>query len=267
MTDDNDLVEICDFTRSFIRWRIDTTKKQATTVSRKLPMTLINIRIPLECCAQITAPQAKRATQYVLCSSCKSEQVWVKRDIWHQPNADLCVFASRDQFLGFKRWDRVDKGVMRYPPSLGVQPERQLVDPAEAFDSFSIDINKRNGRRLNTIDQIIEVIGSSRPIVAQTEYDARGYHILLEYPVKTANFSERERYYQVDTGPVLLPDLDGDYHELIEGFRIAYIAHNCAEWAEFIVNVPTPLTPDIKVHHYSIAQRIEGTTNCLIEVL
>ena len=166
-----------------------------------------------------------------------------------------------------KRWDKVDKGVMRYPESLGVQPERQLGQPHKMFDRFSIEIELRWGRKLETIDQIIDTLSSSHPVVSQTEYETSGYRVLLEYPVKLVNFSDRENFYQVDTGPVLLPDFKGKYESLIEGFNVAYVAHNCADWAEFIVNVPTTLVDGIKVHHYSKSERIEGTINRLIEVL
>jgi hypothetical protein len=190
--------------------------------------------------------------------------VWVKHDVWHQPNADMCMLAGRDEFLVFKRWDKTDKGVMLYPPSLGVQPERQLGDPKEGFDRFSIDLANRPGRVLEGVDAIIETLWTATPLAAQTEYETADYRVLLEYPVKVANFSERERYYQVDTGPILLPDLDRQHRSLLEGCRLAYIAHNCPEWAEFIVCAPTPLTDAVKVHHFSQSIRIEGTRNRII---
>lgn len=261
-----DGVAITDFERSCVRFRVDTTKKPPKTVSRKLPMTLNNVRMLLDARAVITHKPSGRVHDYVVTASCKSEQVWVKRDVWHQPNADMCMLAGRDEFLVYKRWDKADKGVMRYPASLGVQPERQLDDPKECFDRFSIDLARRPGRVLGNVDAIIEALWASTPVVAQTEYETSKYRVLLEYPVKVVNFSERERYYQVDTGPVLLPDFDHEYRSLLEGCRLAYVAHNCPEWAEFIVCVPTALSDGVRVHHYSQSVRIEGTRNRMIAV-
>jgi hypothetical protein len=119
---------------------VDTQKKPALTVSQKLPMTLNNVRVPIECRLELVDPQGKK-NAYVLTASCKSEQVWVQDKVWHQPNADMCVIASEDQFLVFKRWDKCNKGVMRYPTTLGVQPERQLERAEAAFDRFSIDLH------------------------------------------------------------------------------------------------------------------------------
>lgn len=262
-----DRVSIIDFERSCLRFRIDTTKKSPKTVSRKLPMTLNNVRMRLDARVVIMHKVSGRIYDYVLTASCKSEQVWVPRDIWHQPNADMCMLAGRDEFLVYKRWDKADKGVMLYPPSLGVQPERQWGDPNESFDRFSIHLATRRACVLGSVDAIVEALSADTPVVAQTRYEASGYEVLLEYPVKVVNYSERERYYQVDTGPILLPDFEGKYRSLLEGCRLAYIAHNCPEWAEAIVCVPTPVADAITVHHYSRSIRIEGARNRLIAVI
>ena len=166
-------MEVCDFVRSFVRWRIDTQKKPAITVSRKPPMTLNNVRVPLECRLEIIDPQGRKA-EYFLNASCKSEQVWVQSDVWHQPNADMCVIASRNQFLVFKRWDKCNKGVMRYPETLGVQPERQLEPVEAAFDRFSIDLRMIKAQELKTTTEIIETLFSDRPVISRTEYKQNG---------------------------------------------------------------------------------------------
>ncbi len=259
-------MDICDFERSYIRFRIDTQKKPAISVSRKLPMTLNNVRMSVECRAQITDIRTEETTEYILGASCKGEQVWVKKDIWHQPNADMCVFASQDQLLVCKQWDKCDKGVMLYPESLGVQPERQVLNPTEAFDRFSIDVKMRSGRELNSISEIVEVLFSERPVVSRTEYANDAYRVMLEYPVKVVNFSEREKYWQVDTGPVLYADFSKDHKSPIEVFHLAYVAHNCPDWAEFIVNVPTPIGDGISVRHYSKSERVDAK-NSMIAIL
>ena len=260
-------MEICDFNRSYIRFRMDTQKKQPVTVSQKLPMTLNNVRMPLECRAKVTDLRTGQSSEYVLSASCKSEQVWVEKNIWHQPNADMCILAAKNQCLIVKQWDRCKKGVMLYPESLGVQPERQLVDPTEAYDRYSIDLAMRLGRELNSISEIIEVLFADRPLVSMTEYQMGNHRISIEYPVKAVNFSERENYYQVDTGPVIFPELSGTHESVIESLQMAYVAHNCSDWAEFVVSCPTTLNESISVHHYSRPVRVDGTKNSLIAIV
>ncbi|NQU11723.1 hypothetical protein HQ590_13090 [bacterium] len=259
-------IEITDFPRSYLRWRMDTTKKPPLTVSRPPPITLNNVRMPLECRTVLTPPAGGAPLEFVLGASCKSEQVWVKSDIWHQPNADMCMWGSATEFVVYKRWDKTDKGVLRHPPTLGVQPEKQREWAADVFDQYGIERRTCHGRVLADTEDILAALGSDRPVVAQTEYRAGGYGVLLEYPVKTVNYSERERFYQVDTGPVLLPDLTDPGASLLESCRLAYVAHNCPDWAEFIVCVPTPVTKGARVHHYSQVERIERTANRMVVV-
>lgn len=256
--------QFTDFDRSCLRFRLDTTKKPPKTVSRKLPMTLNNVRMSLDARAILAHRPSGKTYDYVLSSSCKSEQVWVDRDVWHQPNADMCMLAGAGEYLVFKRWDKTDKGVLLYPPSLGVQPERQVGNPDDTFDRFSIDLARRPGRVLESLDEILATLFAATPVLGQTEYDAGEYHVTLEYPIKVVNFSEREKYYQVDTGPVLLPDFSQPTRTPLEGCQLAYIAHNAPTWAECIVCVPTPLADNLKVHHYSKVVRLDGVRNRLI---
>lgn len=262
----NETHPVTDFQRSCVRWTIDTTKKAALTVSRPLPMTLNNVRAPLDARAVVTEKGTGAEREFALTVSCQAEQVWVRRDVWHDPPADMCMIASRDEFLIVKRWDRAEKGVPRYPASLGVQPERQLDNPHACFERYGIARVTRPGRLLATTEAIVETLSTSDPVVAQTEYRSDGHRVLLEYPVKIVNFSERENYYQVDTGPILLPDLGDGSRPLIKGMQLAYVAHNTTDWAEFLVNAPVSVAPGVKVHHYSRTVRLENVVNRLYAV-
>jgi len=259
-------VKVTDFERSYVRWRIDTTMQAAVTVSQPLPMTLNNVRAPLDARAVVTELATGRQRDFVLTVSCKAEQVWVERDVWHDPPADMCMIAAHDEVLVVKRWDRAGRTVMRYPPALGAQPERHREDPARCFDRYEIGRVERPGRLVASVGEITETLFTDTPAVAQMEYGTGGCHVLLEYPVKIVNFSERERYYQVDTGPVLLPELTDDDRPLIETLQLAFVAHNGSDWAEFLVCEPTAVTPEVKVHHYSRVVRLENVVHRLFAV-
>ncbi len=77
-----------------------------------------------------------RRTESGLGTSCKTEQVFLERDIWLDPNADMCAAARAGEFLIVKRWDRGDKNALLYTPTLGPQPERQCLDPRAAFETL-----------------------------------------------------------------------------------------------------------------------------------
>ncbi|HRE80741.1 MAG TPA: hypothetical protein PLN52_06820 [Opitutaceae bacterium] len=248
--------QVCDFTRSYIRWRSDTTKKPMLTVSQPPPTSLNNVRMPVECV--VTVRQQGTESVFGLGTSCKTEQVFVERDVWMRPNADMCAVSSADDFLVIKRWDKVDKGVMLFPPSLGPQPERQRIDPALAFDTHALALRHRRARQLTDIHEIIEVLSDVEKVISRTCFSIAGFEVTVEYPVKTVNFSERHRYYQVDTGPVLFFDPSADSSKkMIEHLYLAYVAHLGGDWAEFIVSQPTPLEGHgVSVHHYSDVRRV-----------
>ena len=247
---------VCDFARSFLRWRHDTTKQAMLTVSQPPPTTLNNVRMPVECVAVVERNGIRE--EFGLGASCKTEQVFVERDVWMQPNADMCAVIGPRQFLIIKRWDKVDKGVMLHPPSLGPQPERQCVDPTAAFETHALVLRRRPAREIAGIEEIIDVLRTDQPVVARTSFSVDGGVVTLEYPVKTVNFSERHCYYQVDTGPVLFFG-EPTGPQLIEHLHLAYVAHLGGDWAEFLVSRPTPVEgTSVRVHHFSEVRRVEA---------
>ena len=264
-------MNVCDFTRSFVTFRIDLLKKQPTTVSQPPPFTLNSARLQLECLCRMTPATTATGNctvQYVLSSSCKAEQVNVHEDIWQQPSADMCLVASSQEFLVVKSWDRNSRGVMLSPPSLGPQPERQAGKNADAFDTLGIEVREIPGRLLETTRDIVTAGLENRPLIARTEFEAAdGTRVLLEYPVKVLNISEREGFYQVDTGAVLVPDAGAfDGIHAISRLRLAFVAHNSLGCTEFLVNVPTPVGDGISVNHYSKVLKVKAV-NRLVEIL
>ena len=138
----------------------------------------------------------------------------------------------------------------------------QVVRP----DLILMDIRMTEGRILETVGEIIAATIENHPLVARTEFgEEEGYHVVLDYPVKTMNANERDGIYQTDTGPVILPDLSGAQATFVERFRLAFVAFNAPDWAEFIVQVPTPIAQGISVNHYSEARRLNAR-NSLIDV-
>jgi hypothetical protein len=252
---------VLDFQRSFLRFTLDLQRTRPRTVSQPPPFTLNNSRFLLESACRISPPDPEAPPlDYVLGASCKAEQVNVTEDIWHDPPADMCLAASGDEFLIVKSWDRNRRGVMLDPPSLGEQPERHAGKVADAFTELRIDRVFAPGELLATTDAIVQAVLENRPLVCHTEYAlADGRRALLEYPLKVINASEREVFYQVDTGPILVPDEEAcDGRHAISQCRLAFIAHNSLGCTELLVNVPTPVGAEISVNHYSQVRKIQA---------
>ena len=260
-------MQTIDFARSSLTFRIDYLTRVAETGSHKPPSSLNNARILLECVCEIADSETGAAQTFVMGASCKTERVGVERDIWIQPNADFVPILSQDRYLIVKTYEVANMGVPFFPPSRGMQPERQVGNVADAYENVRLDVRRVEGEILETPAQIVEATldRSGPPLVARTVIEAGRYTAIIEYPVKTMNASERDLIYQTDTGPVLLPDFTREPDDLIAGLELAFVAFNCPQWAEFIVRAPVPVGDGIDVYHYSKSLRYE-TENQIIRV-
>ena len=257
-------MQTIEFARAFFTFRVDMLKKPPKTVTQKPPYSLNNARIPIEASLRIVEKDGPFRDEYVLGASCKTEQVGAERDIWHLPNADFAPIFSSDTFMAIKTYEVANRGATLYPPSLGEQPERQIVSIEETFDNIRIDLPRVDGRSLDTPRAVVEAVLANQPLNARTTLENDRYTAVLEYPVKTINANERDWVYQPDTGPVLLPDLSRDPEDMLEGIELAFAAFNTPDWVEFIVRVPTPVADGVSVNHYSKSVRMDSANEVLI---
>ena len=95
-------------------------------------------------------------------------------------------------------------------------------------------------------EAVIEATLKALPLVARTEIwdEARKLRAIIEYPVKTMNFHPERQRFQVDTGPLPLPDFTSNAAEKIEWFSLAHVVYNTFDRAEFIIRQPTPVSVD-----------------------
>ena len=101
-------------------------------------------------------------------------------------------------------------------------------------------------------------VRQSRPLLfAQTEIwdEQHQMRAIIEYPVKTMNFHPERKRFQIDTGPLPLPDFTSDAEEHIEWFDLAHVVYNTFDRAEFIIRQPTSVLKNgqevCSVIHYS----------------
>jgi hypothetical protein len=77
---------------------------------------------------------------------------------------------------------------------------------------------------------------------------------IIECPAKTINSRREDHRYQVDTGPIVFPDLSVEHDRYVDGIFLAYLAFNAPNFADFVLEVPTTVGEDeqtYRVHHYS----------------
>ena len=246
-----------DFQRSYLRFRTDWKKKPSRTASHAPAFTLNNCRILLECRLRVEDRETGSTHTFVMGASCKTERVGVDNDVWLEPNADFVPIFSDEEFLMLKTYSLAGQEVNLYPPGSGKQSERQHGNRAEAYDRSSIDIVECEAEVLESVEAIIEASFETAPLVSRTVITQGRYTATIEHPVKTLNANERDNVYQTDTGPVLFPDLSVEPNELLPRMDMAYSAFNGPDWAEFIVRVPTKVSDELSVYHYSKPARLD----------
>lgn len=194
------------------------------------------------------------AEEFVLITPCKSETMYVPRDMWQIPNYDFCGVFSASDYTILRTFAEHE---------LDRAHERQSGAISDNFAAVRIDWRYfENTRRLATDSEIRDATLSNKALLARTTIGAGGWSAMLEYPVKTMNVRDESPMFQVDTGPVLFPDLATNVERSIERMSLAFVVYNSFDYVEFIVRTVTPLTvqsssgteedqPAVQVMHYS----------------
>lgn len=186
------------------------------------------------------------STEFYQCASCKSENTFAEKDLFHKDNYDFLPIFGGEDLLIFRRPVRISE---RYR------------DITKAENVWGVPILKlRQAERvteLDTWEKIRDTTAAGVPIVTQTELENpdTGLRAIIECPVKTMNVNLERSIYQVDTGPIAFPDLTRHYNPLIECLSLAFIAFNAPHFADFIIEQPTPVIEDgverCQIYHYS----------------
>ncbi len=203
---------------------------------------------------RILDEKSGHSEDFYQCASCKSEDTFAPRDLFYPVNYDfLPVFGSRSLVIFRRHATRQDPGrsyreIREVEASWG-RPIHRLAQPDSA-------------RLLETNAEIREATNTGQLLVAQTEIAnaETGRRMLLEYPVKTMNIHNGRDLYQVDTGPVAFFDLSQPWERPEDALTLAFVAFNAPHFADFVLEVPTPVPgTSVQVYHYSKTRSLEAT--------
>jgi len=204
------------------------------------------VRFWVESRTTIVDQQAGRSTDYYQCASCKSENTFAPSELFQKENYDFLPVLGDGRWLIFRR-------------PVGLSPRYRQIAPAEAvWGAPNLQLREAGEvTLLDTWEKIRDATARALPIVARTEIAGAetALRAVIECPVKTMNVSLERKLYQVDTGPIAFPDLTKPYDPQIDCLRLAFVAFNAPQFADFLVEQPTPLVEEGKqiaeVHHYS----------------
>ncbi len=182
---------------------------------------------------------------YLQAGACKSERTFAPDNLFVAENYDfLPVFGPR--------W-----GVIFRRRATACEGYRSCLPVREMWDGPVHHLVRHAGAELLTTNtEVREATYAFAPIVAQTEIhcETTGLQAIIEYPVKTLNTHRADDVYQVDSGPVVLPDLTVRRERHVDGMRLAFVAFNAPHFADFIIEARTPVgsVPGAaEIYHYS----------------
>jgi hypothetical protein len=205
-----------------------------------------NVRFWVESRTTIFDDQARTATVFYQCASCKSENTFGERDLFLSDNYDFLPIFGGGYWLIFRRPARISPNYRKTYKSTDLwgEPKLILLEAAELT-------------RLDTFQAIRDATAAGLPLVTQTEIcnEQTGLRAVIECPTKTMNISLEKNLYQVDTGPVAFPDLTQRFAALVDCLRVGFVAFNAPHFADFVLEQPTPVVEDgqekCQIYHFS----------------
>jgi len=215
MVTEGGAMKSCDFARSFITFVL---KGRAN-----------NARIQVEARCELHDTKTGKAEHYYLVASCKGEDTYGAGRLFLVPSYDFCMIYSSTDFLII----RTHANAERDNNSVGAIGDR--------FEDVKFQITLVDADVLADDRAVAEATLGNRVVNGRTEItDPSGrYRALIEFPVKTMNVNDIRGAYQVDTGPILLPDFSSTKARAVERFVLAFVAYNRAGQAWFVIQEPT----------------------------
>jgi len=239
-----------------------------------------NARIQVEARCVLKDTTKGTTEEYFLLASCKSEDTYGQGDLFTKPNYDFSAIFSRKDY----RLIRQHASASNNNPSVGAIPDffddvvfhiQSVGAIPDFFDDVVFHIQTAGQPQvLGRSGDIVQATLKNRILVGRTELTLKDGKIqaILDYPIKTINVNDQKTLFQVDTGPLLYPNLDSPHTRTIEAFEHAFLAYKTFDRAEFISLQPTfildtiknvaereqllPLKSALSVNHYSAIRKL-----------
>jgi hypothetical protein len=192
-------------------------------------------RIQLDAACTMIDDKAGTSEIFYLVAPCRSERMYVETPLFLMPNYEFGGVWGKDDFQIIRtHW-------------VSARDNREYGQNRVRWADVHLDIRHfADTRQLANRPQIIEAVLANRPLVARTELRnaENGQRAILEYPIKIMNLSKSPPQFQVDTGPLILPDFASTAARPVERFDVAHVVYNGFTKAEFMLRRPTPVISD-----------------------
>jgi hypothetical protein len=248
----------CDFNASFMTWDYPNKPDSRGSKSRHRTPLGNKARIEIEALIDVVNEASGASERFVLVAPCRTEWVYADDNLFQLPSNEYRVIFSL-----------TEERSMGSSITAGSEPIR-VHRVADEYTSLKIDVKTfPRSRLLRTPADVNTAVAANLPVVGRTTIrdPQRKERYVIEYPVRTMNFRPENGSFQVDTGPLLVPDPKATATRTIERLEMAHIAYNHVrlDRAEFILRRPTPIKDAsgrevARVLHFSEVHALPATT-------
>ena len=191
------------------------------------------------------------------------ENTFGEGDLTKVPTYDFSPIFARDEY----------RAIRLFLNRLG--ESHVLLKDSEDTVRFQI-VQGEKPAVLREYRDVVRATLEGRPIIGRMEIAFRGgkMRAIIDYPVKTMNTCVKKGIFQVDSGPVLYPDLESPHNRTIETFKKAFVICRTFDTSELALLTPTfildgvkeasridgldGLKPFLMASHYSVVKKVSG---------
>lgn len=190
--------------------------------------------------------------RYALAGTCMSEHMYRPAGLIQEPASVFFMISDGREFLFQKAHASAARDI-REAHAIG---ERMSTHDGHGAVMQRIEIalpSWPEARRVTTYAEIRAAILGNRPLNGRTIYPLpkRGWTVTLDYPIAVCNIAHAQEAWQVDTGPVLLPDPEQRSVRAIETLTTGYLLYNREDYLEAALQRPIELAPGVHTRHYA----------------
>jgi len=210
-----------------------------------------NARIQVEARCNLLNQKTGESEDYYLVASCKGEDTYGEGCLFLVPSYDFCMVYSSKDFMIIRTHANAERDNITVGDNRG------------HFLDVHFHIRMVDAEVLEGAEAIVQAALANHILNGRTEItdEAGQYRAMLEFPIKTMNVNDISVMYQVDTGPIILPDFTSSKERMVENFQLAFVAYNRFDEAYFVIQEPTPVSvgSSEKVSHYSRVVRANAS--------
>ena len=184
--------------------------------------------------------------EYFLSHPCAGEKMYADTQLILLPASEFhVVFSDDGQFMFVKSFE-TEPGFERMAYRRGDTVKRKnvqmkgVIDILESGLRYFVEVAE-----MTTYKEVHDAMVGNKPILGRTRYLAKKgdeeIEVVAEYPVTVMNTRHDHDMWQVDTGPMLLPDFSIEHNLEVARFRQAYIVYNGWDYAECTMRLPVAI--------------------------